>query len=138
MLFGSHGILTASQGQILSVDAYQVTLLTGRSGVTSARVYATSTIFLVGSVCWWLLFRAKKTLYTISLPFLFFGLSFLLLTVALIMPPSSAVLWVQHAALAAYTFGSAAGAMFFTLNFGTEGKQIDAPFQSQHRFFNLY
>ncbi|EKG13472.1 Glycosyl transferase family 1 [Macrophomina phaseolina MS6] len=111
-------------GQILSVDAFQITLLTGRGGETATRVYATSSVFLIGSICWWSLFRMTKTVYTISLPFLFFGLSFLLLTVALVMPSSLAASWIQQAAVAAYAFGSAAGAMFLTLNFSTEGKRF--------------
>lgn len=73
-------------------------------------------------MCWWHLFRAAQSVYAISLPFLFYGLSFFLLTVALLMGASATASRIQAIAVGAYAFGSAGGATFFALNFGTEGK----------------
>ncbi|KAB2571997.1 Cell wall alpha-1,3-glucan synthase ags1 [Lasiodiplodia theobromae] len=113
--------LLIALGQILSVNAYQVTLLTGRTVDTAASIYTNSLIVLIGSICWWHLFRSAKSVYAISLPFLLFGLSFFLLTIALLMGASPTASRIQAVAIGAYAFGSAGGATFFALNFGTEG-----------------
>lgn len=104
-----------------------MTLLTGRTVDTAASIYTASAIVLIGSICWWHLFRSAKSVYAISLPFLFFGLSFFLLTVALVMGASPAASRIQAVAVGAYAFGSAGGATFFALNFGTEGKSAALP-----------
>lgn len=73
---------------------------------------------------WWVLYRKTKSIYVLSLPFAFFGACFFLLGFAIISKDAFTVGWIYNVATGLYTFGSAAGAFYFALNFGTEGMYL--------------
>ena len=62
-------------GQIIAANSYQITLLTGTVGETANKLYAIASIYLVSSIMWWFFFRAFKSVYSLSVPFIFYGLA---------------------------------------------------------------
>ena len=62
-------------GQIIAANSYQITLLTGTVGQTAEKLYIIASIYLVTSVVWWLCFRSLKSVYVLSIPFVFYGLA---------------------------------------------------------------
>ena len=62
-------------GQIIAANSYQITLLTGTVGQTAEKLYVIASIYLVTSIMWWFCFRSLKSIYVLSIPFLFYGLA---------------------------------------------------------------
>lgn len=117
-------------GQILSVNSYQITLLTGEATQTSNKLYIIGSVYLATSIMWWLLIRNFKAVWSIAVPWLFFGLAFMLLGVNGFMSDSVQET-MQLCATVLYAAGASSGAVMFALNFGDEGKLfITLPFVS--------
>jgi len=109
-------------GQIISVNSHQITLLTGNQGQTPEKLYIIGAIFMVTTCLWWITFRMLKSVYVLSLPWLFYGMSFLLVGVAPFLPTGAGRDWVRNVAVGMYTTASSSGSIFFALNFGDEGR----------------
>ena len=62
-------------GQIIAANSYQITLLTGTVGQTAEKLYVIASIYLITSIAWWVCFRSLKSVYCLSLPFIFYGLA---------------------------------------------------------------
>jgi len=107
-------------GQIISGNSYQVVLLAGEAGQTANQLYIIAGTYAVTSVLWWLLFRRLTALYSLSLPWFFYGLAFVLIGVTPFLPEGNRPA-VQNTASALYAAGASSGALFFALNFGDEG-----------------
>ncbi|KAL8851905.1 MAG: hypothetical protein Q9221_003229 [Calogaya cf. arnoldii] len=107
-------------GQIIAANSYQVTLISGHVGQSAGKLYAIASIYLVTSILWWTLFRTMKSIYVLSIPFGFYGLAFLLLSIAPFATGLSRT-WVQNVATGLYATASSSGAFYFSLNFGSEG-----------------
>lgn len=114
-------------GQIMSVNSYQIVLLTGESSQTSTQLYIIGSVYLVASIVYWFMIRNLKSLYAITLPWLFFGLAFMLLGVAPFLGNGTTQGVVRTTATAFYAAGASSGAVMFALNFGDEGKAILFP-----------
>lgn len=69
-------------GQIIAANSYQISLLVGEVGETALQLYVIATIYAVSSVLWWLMFRRFKSVYCLSVPFVFYGLAFFLVGMA--------------------------------------------------------
>ena len=108
-------------GQIISASSYQLTLLTGAIGEPADKLYVLCCIYLAFSFIWWILYRTTKAVYCLSAPFAFFGACFLLLGFSKFIKTSGGRSWAFDVAAGLYAAGSAAGSLFFSLNFGTEG-----------------
>lgn len=111
-------------GQIMSVNSYQIVLLTGESSQTSDQLYIIGSVYFATSLMYWFMIRNLKSLYAISLPWLFFGLAFLLLGVAPFLGDGTVQGVVRTTATAFYAAGASSGAVMFALNFGDEGKAL--------------
>jgi alpha-1,3-glucan synthase len=89
-------------GQIIAANSYQITLFTGSladSGEeTSERLYILGTIYVATSCMWWLMFRSFKSIFALSLPFFFYGLSFLLIGILASLPGGVRRDWMARAA----------------------------------------
>lgn len=108
-------------GQIMASNSYQVTLLTGEIGQPAEKLYTVAGIYFAGSLFWGGLSRFVMSRYILSFPFVFYGLAFFLVGIA---PAAGSILgtgWIQNAATGLYSFASASGGLFFSLNFGDEG-----------------
>lgn len=114
-------------GQIMSVNSYQIVLLTGESSQTSTQLYIIGSVYLVASIVYWFMIRNLKSLYAITLPWLFFGLAFMLLGVAPFLGNGTTQGVVRTTATAFYAAGASSGAVMFALNFGDEGKAVLFP-----------
>ncbi|TAQ86379.1 hypothetical protein B7494_g5306 [Chlorociboria aeruginascens] len=108
-------------GQIIAANSYQINLLTGENGEAALKLYIISTIYLVSSIAWWFIFRKLRSVYVLSLPFIFYGAAFFLLGMAPYTTSSSTRGWIQNVATGFYAVASASGSFFFALNFGSEG-----------------
>lgn len=108
-------------GQILAINSYQVTLLTGEIGQPASKLYALASIYLASSLCWWTLYRLIPSVYILALPFFFYGLAFFLIGFGPLTSGGSSYAWVNNVGTAFYSVGSASGSLFFATNFGTEG-----------------
>lgn len=108
-------------GQIIAANSYQITLLTGEVGQTAAKLYAVASIYLAASICWWILFRRFSSLLSLSMPFFFYGLAFLLIGVAHYASTAGSRGWIQNVGTGMYSVASSSGSIFFALNFGDEG-----------------
>ena len=108
-------------GQIIAANSYQITLLTGEVGQPASKLYVVASIYLVTSICWWLLFRRFQSRLALSLPFGFYGLAFLFIALAHFSPNSNTRGWIQNVGTAWYAVASSSGSIFFGLNFGDEG-----------------
>lgn len=108
-------------GQIVAANSYQITLLSGTVGQTADKLYITASIYLATSAMWWIMFRSVKSVYVLSIPFLFYSLAFLLLGVAPFAHTIYGRGWVQNVATGMYATASSSGSIYFALNFGDEG-----------------
>lgn len=108
-------------GQIIAANSYQITLLTGEVGQPASKLYVVASIYLVTSVCWWILFRRVPSRFCLSLPFFFYGLAFLFIACAHWASSVNTRGWVQNLGTAWYACASSSGSIFFALNFGDEG-----------------
>lgn len=108
-------------GQIIAANSYQITLLSGQNGQSANMLYSIASIYLVSSVAWWTLFRYVESVYVLSLPFLFYGAAFFILGMTPYGPSMYGRGWIQNVATGLYAIASASGALFFALNFGSEG-----------------
>lgn len=121
-------------GQILSVNSYQITLLTGEASQTTNKLYIIGCVYLVTSVMWWLMVRNFKSLYSITLPWIFFGLAFALLGITGLINDGSTQSTIQLIATVLYAAGASSGGVMFALNFGDEGEYqiFFSPRQARH------
>jgi alpha-1,3-glucan synthase len=108
-------------GQMLSATSFQITLLSGRNYADDVQLYILGAIFFAASAVWYPLFRLKPSVYVLSAPWIFFGLAFFLIglpTVHEALHPAHKTL--SNVATWCYAVASAAGFLFFGLNFGEE------------------
>ncbi|KAK5277052.1 Cell wall alpha-1,3-glucan synthase ags1, partial [Exophiala xenobiotica] len=98
-----------------------ITLLTGEVGQTADKLYSIASVYLVTSICWWILFRRFSSMLCLSLPFFFYGLAFILIGTAHYASTASERGWVQNVGTGMYAAASSSGSIFFALNFGDEG-----------------
>lgn len=106
---------------MLSATSFQITLLTGRNWQDNIQLYVLGGVFLAASAVWYPMFRLKPSVYVLSLPWIFFGLAFFMIglpSVASAIAPAHQAL--SSAATWSYAIASAAGFLFFGLNFGEE------------------
>ena len=106
---------------MLSATSFQLTLLSGQNSQNSLQLYVLGGVFLAASAVWYPLFRLKPSVYVLSLPWIFFGLAFFLIglpSVGKALNPAHTAL--SNAATWCYAVASAAGFLFFGLNFGEE------------------
>lgn len=108
-------------GQIIAANSYQITLLTGQVGQPASELYTIACIYLGASLVWWFVFRRFAALYTLSLPWFFYGCAFFLLGMAPFGSDEHARAWIQYTATGFYSFASASGSFFFSQNFGSTG-----------------
>ncbi|KAJ4049008.1 hypothetical protein NW756_006221 [Fusarium oxysporum] len=106
-------------GQIMASNSYQIVLLAGEASQTAAQLYIIAGTYGVTSILWWLTFRRLSTVYTLSLPWLFYGFAFVLLGVAPFMLENDRGR-LHDTATAMYAAGASSGSMFFAMNFGDE------------------
>ncbi|KAL8855438.1 MAG: hypothetical protein Q9178_007906 [Gyalolechia marmorata] len=108
-------------GQIIAATSYQIILISDEIGQSAGKLYVIAAIYLATSIVWWTLFRTLKSIYVLSMPFGFYGLAFLLIGIAPYVTGASRT-WVQDAATGLYATASSSGALYFSLNFGSDGK----------------
>lgn len=109
-------------GQIIAANSYQITLLTSGAGQTSTVLYVLGPIYIITTCIWWYMFRRIRSVFLLTLPFIFYGLAFFCVGIASFINDGTARDWVRHVATGMYIIGSASGYLFFALNFGDEGK----------------
>lgn len=108
-------------GQILSANSYQIVLLTGTTTQNATKLYMVSGVYGATSIIWWLLYRRFQSLYSLSIPWFFYGLGFLLLGISPFVPADGGRGVIQDVATCLYATGSSTGSLFFSVNFGDEG-----------------
>lgn len=104
-------------GQIISANSYTIVLLTGSVGQSAEKLYAIASIYLAASIAYWVLYRNLPAIYSLSVPFAFYGLAFLFIGLAQF---ASDPTWIQYVGTGFYTVASASGGLFFALNFADE------------------
>ena len=106
-------------GQMLGVTSFQITLLSGQNFQTNLQLYVLGGIFIAASFVWYPLFRLKPSVYVLSAPWLFYALAFFLIGLPAVSSVfDNAAFALQSAATWSYAVASAAGFLFFGLNFG--------------------
>ncbi|KAI9720143.1 MAG: Cell wall alpha-1,3-glucan synthase ags1 [Chrysothrix sp. TS-e1954] len=108
-------------GQVIAANSYQIVLLTGQVGEAATQVYIISVIYILASIFWWIIFRTMGSRSSLSLPYFFYGLAFILVAFSRYATTGTPRSWVNHTSSGAYAVASAAGTFFFVLNFGDEG-----------------
>ncbi|KAI8457791.1 hypothetical protein BY996DRAFT_4577963 [Phakopsora pachyrhizi] len=110
-------------GQVLGATSFQLSLLGGSSTQRTFDLYIIGAVNIVGSICWYILNNTKPAVWSLSLPWIFFGLAFILIGIPALSPSLKAY-DVRHPvtliASSLYSFASAAGFLFFSTNFGEE------------------
>jgi len=114
-----YSILLAA-GQIISANSYQIVLLTGETGQSSQKLYIVAGTYVATSIGWWIMVRRFKSVYALSLPWLFYGFAFILLGIASFVQGFKPRGQVQDAATVFYAAAASSGALNFSLNFGDE------------------
>lgn len=108
-------------GQMLSATSFQLTLLSGRNWSNDIQLYIIASVFFAASAMWYPLFRLKPSVYVLSAPWIFFGLAFFMIGLPTLHPALYPVHYaLSNAATWSYAIASAAGFLFFGLNFGEE------------------
>ncbi|GKT68656.1 alpha-glucan synthase [Colletotrichum tofieldiae] len=107
--------------QVIATNSYQVTLLTGEVGQTASKLYIIATIYLCSSVVWYVMSRTMPLLYPLSIPYIVYGIAFLILGCSPLAADNNGQIWLQNAATGLYAFASSSGSLAFAFNFGTDG-----------------
>ncbi|KAJ5683634.1 hypothetical protein N7462_006799 [Penicillium macrosclerotiorum] len=114
-------------GQIMAANSYQITLLTSEPSQNPILLYVLGAIYILTSGCWWLAFRRFPSVYLLPVPFVFYGLAFIILGISAFIQQDTGKTWVQYIATSLYIIGSSSGYLFFSLNFGDDGgSKIDS------------
>jgi alpha-1,3-glucan synthase len=108
-------------GQIIAINSHQITVITGAQGENATKLYVVASIYLMGSLFWWLMVRRLASRFALSLPFLFYGLAFFLVGIAPYGATPTRRGWIQDVSSGFYSFASASGSLYFALNFASEG-----------------
>ncbi len=106
---------------MLAANSYQITLLNGTIGESANKLYVIASIYLATSFGWWLLYRRLRTVYVVSLPFIFYGLAYFLVGMSPLGPNPAGKAWIQNVATGSYALASSSGALYFAVNFADEG-----------------
>lgn len=110
-------------GQVVAANSYQIVLLTGGSGADqTTKLYIIGAIYIIASCLWWMMFRTMSPRYVTSVPFALYGLGFIIVGLAPLIPNNGGRQWARNVATGMYATASASGSLFFALNFGDEGK----------------
>jgi alpha-1,3-glucan synthase len=128
--------LLLALGQIIAANSYQITLLTGGQGEVNEKLYIVGGIYVMTSCLWWLLFRSLKSVYVLSLPFLFYGLAFLFVGMSPFVSAGAGQDWLRNVATGMYVTASSSGSLFFALNFGDEGKSFSTIYNPTITYFS--
>ncbi|TQN65173.1 Cell wall alpha-1,3-glucan synthase ags1 [Colletotrichum shisoi] len=107
--------------QIIATNSYQVTLLTGEVGQVASKLYVIATVYLCSSVVWYVMSRTMPLLYPLSIPYIVYGVAFLILGFSPFAADDNGQVWLQNAATGLYAFASSSGSLAFAFNFGTDG-----------------
>lgn len=107
--------------QIIAASSYQMTLLTGSIGQPASKLYTVASIYLVSTILWYILSRTMPLVYPLSIPFIFYGIAFIILGCSPFASDDDAIGWVQNVATGFYSFASSSGGITFAFNFGTDG-----------------
>lgn len=109
-------------GQVISVNSYQIVLLSGETNQTPEKLYMVAATYMGTSILWWAMERNFKSVYALSAPWIFFGLAFLFLGIAPFCADWKVEDAITNVATCFYAAGASSGALAFALNFGDEGK----------------
>ncbi|KAK3392778.1 alpha amylase [Podospora didyma] len=112
--------LLLAAGQVISANSYQIVLLTGETGQSSRKLYIVASTYIATSLFWWIMVRRFKSVYALSLPWLLYGMAFMMLGIASFVPGYIQRGAVQDVATALYAAAASSGALDFALNFGDE------------------
>lgn len=107
--------------QIIAASSYQITLLTGSVGQPASKLYAVASIYLASTLVWYALSRTVPLVYPLAIPFVFYGIAFIILGFSPFASDSTVQGWVQNVATGFYAFASSSGGITFAFNFGTDG-----------------
>lgn len=108
-------------GQVVASSSYQISLLTGEMGQSAEKLYLIAAIYLVTSICWGVMSRTMRAVYCLSLPWIFYGLAFVIIGAAPLVSDPATRDSVRNLATGLYAAGSSSSALFFSFNFGDEG-----------------
>jgi alpha-1,3-glucan synthase len=108
-------------GQVIASSSYQISLLTGEMGQSAQKLYIIAGIYLATSICWGVMSRTMRAIYVLSLPWVFYGVAFVLIGAAPLFDNLHTRAAIQNLATGLYAAGSSSGAIFFSFNFGDEG-----------------
>ncbi|CAH7686420.1 hypothetical protein BY996DRAFT_4584668 [Phakopsora pachyrhizi] len=110
-------------GQILGATSFQLSLLSGTSSRSTSDLYVIGAVNIFGSIFWYFLKSRKPATWSLSLPWIFFGMAFMFIGIPSLSEKVK-VFSVRHplslVAAIFYSFASAAGFLFFSSNFGEE------------------
>ncbi|CAJ2501836.1 Uu.00g046890.m01.CDS01 [Anthostomella pinea] len=107
--------------QVIASNSYQITLLTGEVGQSASKLYVVASVYLASTILWYILSRTKPAIYVLSIPFLFYGVAFLILGASPFANTIGGRGWMQNVATGLYAVASSSGALAFAFNFGDEG-----------------
>ncbi|VBB80612.1 Putative Glycoside Hydrolase Family 13/Glycosyltransferase Family 5 [Podospora comata] len=107
--------------QVISVSSYQIVLLTGETNQTPEKLYMVAATYMATSLIWWALERHFKSVYSLSAPWFFYGLAFMLIGISPLLSDWRVSNKLEEAATCFYAAGASSGALSFALNFGDEG-----------------
>jgi alpha-1,3-glucan synthase len=106
---------------VIAANSFQLTLLTDQTTESATQLYVLSSIYLVTSLVWWIVFRRFQAIYCLSLPFYIYALAFFLIGLPSFSPFQNTRGWINNVGTGFYAFASASGSLFFSLNFADEG-----------------
>lgn len=110
-------------GQVLGATSFQLSLLGGTSSQRTFDLYIIGGVNIIGSICWYALNSIKPATWSLSMPWLFFAMAFILIGVPSLTETTKTYAYRHPISLIAssfYAFASAAGFLFFSTNFGEE------------------
>ena len=105
-------------GQLLGVSAFQLGIFDNSEDLKHSQSIIVG-VYIFASIFWWKLYRHFPSFVTLTVPFLFYSCSFMLLTLSIFLKVQSGH-WIKHVAVWLYTFASSSGSFYFSLNFGYE------------------
>lgn len=106
-------------GQLLGFSAFQLALLDSREQNQGYNSLITGSVFIIGSLFWWKVYRHFASVVVLTIPFIVYALAFGLFLVSNLPVMSYSFKWIaDRIALWMYTFASSSGAFYFVLNFG--------------------
>ncbi|CAB90796.2 cell wall alpha-1,3-glucan synthase Mok11 [Schizosaccharomyces pombe] len=109
-------------GQVLAATSFQLNLFSDTPDQPEYQSYIVCSVYISASLFWYILHSLVPNIYALSTPFIIYATAFALAGLTTFSSLGDSRLWISRVATWIYSIASGSQALFFSLNFGNEGR----------------